>query len=92
MGVVSTNLAPCIVGEGQTAFEFGLISLYDVPQQPVCQMVELETVRVPFAGQCHLGVRNLFIEPGSPWENGFVDAFNARIQDELLDREIFYTI
>jgi len=90
--VVSTDLAPSFAWEPQTAFEFGLISLYDVLQPLVCQMVELETVRVPFAGQCHLGVRTLFIEPGSPWENGFVEAFNARIQDEPLDREIFYTI
>jgi hypothetical protein len=44
MGVVSTNLAPCFVWERQTAFEFGLIDLYDDPQRPVCQMVGLETV------------------------------------------------
>jgi putative transposase len=40
----------------------------------------------------HLGVRTLFIEPGSPWENGFVESFNGRQRDELLDREIFYTV
>ena len=32
---------------------------------------------------------NLFIERGSPWENGYIDSFNARIRDELLNREIF---
>jgi transposase InsO family protein len=30
--------------------------------------------------------------PGSPWENGYVESFNARLRDELLDGEIFYTI
>lgn len=40
----------------------------------------------------HLGVRTLFIEPGSPWENGFVESFNGKMRDELLDREIFYTV
>ena len=39
-----------------------------------------------------LGVGTLFIEPGSPWENGYVESFNGRMRDELLDREIFYTL
>ena len=39
-----------------------------------------------------LGVQPLFIEPGSPWENGYVESFNAKLRDELLDREIFYTL
>jgi len=39
-----------------------------------------------------LGVRTLFIEPGSPWENGYVKSFNIKLRDELLDREIFFTL
>ncbi len=39
-----------------------------------------------------LGVQTLFIEPGSPWENGYCEAFNGKLRDELLDREIFYTL
>ena len=39
-----------------------------------------------------LGVQTLFIEPGSPWENGNVESFNGGFRDELLDREIFYTL
>ena len=39
-----------------------------------------------------VGVRTLFIEPGSPWENGYVESFNGKLQDELLKREIFYTL
>ncbi len=39
-----------------------------------------------------LQVQTLFIEPGSPWENGFVESFNGKLRDELLDREIFYTL
>ena len=35
-----------------------------------------------------MGVSNLFIEPGSPWENGFIESFNARFRDEFLDREL----
>jgi hypothetical protein len=38
------------------------------------------------------GVNTLFIEPGSPWENGYIELFNARLRDELLNGEIFYTL
>lgn len=33
-----------------------------------------------------------YIAPGSPWENGYIESFNARLRDELLDGEIFYTL
>ncbi len=39
-----------------------------------------------------LEVKTLFIEPGSPWENGYVESFNGRLRDELLNREIFTTL
>ena len=39
-----------------------------------------------------LGVKTLFIEPGSPWENGYVESFNGKLRDELLNGEIFYTL
>jgi hypothetical protein len=34
----------------------------------------------------------LYIESGSPWENGYVESFNGKLRDELLDREVFYTL
>jgi putative transposase len=39
-----------------------------------------------------LEVKPLFIEPGSPWENGYVESFNGKMRDELLAREIFYSL
>jgi transposase InsO family protein len=39
-----------------------------------------------------VGVKTLYIEPGSPWENGYVESFNGKLRDELLDREIFYSL
>ena len=39
-----------------------------------------------------LEVGTLFIEPGSPWENGYVESLNGKLRDELLDREIFDTL
>lgn len=38
------------------------------------------------------GVRTLYIEPGSPWENGYIESFNGKLRDELLNREIFDTL
>ena len=40
----------------------------------------------------NLGVKTLFIEPGSPWENGYVESFNGKLRDELLNGELFYTL
>jgi putative transposase len=39
-----------------------------------------------------VGVRTLFIEPGSPWENGYVESFNGKLRDELLNGETFHTL
>lgn len=39
-----------------------------------------------------LGVKTLFIEPGSPWENGYIESFNGKLRDEFLNLEIFYTL
>ena len=39
-----------------------------------------------------VGANTAYIEPGSPWENGYVESFNARLRDELLNGEIFYSL
>ncbi|KAB2676357.1 IS3 family transposase [Brucella pseudintermedia] len=39
-----------------------------------------------------VGAKTAYIAPGSPWENGYIESFNARLRDELLDGEIFYTL
>jgi transposase InsO family protein len=39
-----------------------------------------------------LGVKTLFIEPASPWENGYIESFNGKMRDELLNRELFTTL
>jgi transposase InsO family protein len=40
----------------------------------------------------NLQVKTLFIEPGSPWENGYIESFNGKLRDELLNREVFYSL
>jgi hypothetical protein len=39
-----------------------------------------------------LGVKTLFIAPGSPWENGYIESLNGKMRDELLNHEIFFTL
>jgi putative transposase len=39
-----------------------------------------------------LQVRPLYIEPGSPWEYGYIESFNGKMRDELLNLEIFYSL
>ena len=39
-----------------------------------------------------VGAKTLFIEPGSPWENGYCESFNGKLRDELLNGEIFYSL
>ena len=39
-----------------------------------------------------IGVKTLYIEPGSPWENGYNESFNGKLRDEFLNTEVFYTL
>jgi transposase InsO family protein len=50
------------------------------------------TARVIRAWLNRLGVSTLFIERGSPWENGYIESFNGKLRNELLNREIFTTL
>ena len=50
------------------------------------------TARVVREWLYELEVATLYIEPGSPWENGYIESFNGKLRDELLDREIFDTL
>jgi len=50
------------------------------------------TAKVIRAWLNRVEVKTLYIEPGSPWENGYIKSFNGKLRDELLDREIFTTL
>lgn len=39
-----------------------------------------------------VGARTLYIEPGAPWENGYIEGFNGKLRAESPDREVFYTL
>jgi transposase InsO family protein len=50
------------------------------------------TARVVRDWLAQIGSKTLFIEPGSPWENGYCESFNGKLRDELLNGEIFYSL
>jgi putative transposase len=50
------------------------------------------TARIVRDWFAQLGAKTLYIEPGSPWENGYCESFNGKLRDELLNGEIFYSL
>jgi transposase InsO family protein len=58
---------------------------------PTCYGAEFITKKVR-AWIGAVGAKTAFIEPGSPWENGYCESFNARFRDELLNGEVFYSL
>ncbi|SNT24262.1 Integrase core domain-containing protein [Sphingomonas laterariae] len=47
---------------------------------------------VEYCSAVLIGVKTLYITPGSPWENGYCESFNGSLRDELLNGEIFYSL
>jgi putative transposase len=50
------------------------------------------TAKIVRSWLANVGVKTLYIEPGSPWENGYCESFNGKLRDELLNGEIFYSL
>jgi transposase InsO family protein len=50
------------------------------------------TAKVVRSWLSRLGAKTLYIEPGSPWENGYCESFNGKLRDECLNQEIFYSL
>ena len=70
----------------------GLFTRYGPPEHLRSDNGPEFTAKVVRRWLRRVGVRTLFIEPGSPWENGYVESFNGKLKDELIDREIFYSL
>ena len=50
------------------------------------------TAKIVRSWFAQVGAKTLYIEPGSPWENGYCESFNGKLRDELLNGEIFYSL
>jgi len=60
---------------------------------PFCRYYGAEmTARRVRSWLATVGTQPLFIEPGSPWENGYCESFNGKLRDECLNGEIFYSL
>ena len=70
---------------------FGFVRSDNTDTAELCPGPEFvaEQVRSLLAAQ---GAATHYIDPGSPWQNGFVESFHARLRDEFLDRELFVSI
>lgn len=69
-----------------------LFFLYGVPEHIRSDNGSEFTVKAVRKRLEDLGVKTLFIEPGSPWEKGYNESFNGKLRDELLNLEVFYTL
>ena len=69
-----------------------LFLIYGVPDHIRSDNGSEFTARLVRDWLVRIGVKTLFIEPGSPWENGYNESFNGKLRDELLNREIFYNL
>jgi putative transposase len=50
------------------------------------------TAKIVRSWLAKLGARTLYIEPGSPWENGYCESFNGKLRDECSNQETFYSL
>jgi len=71
---------------------FQLFVMRDIPEHIRSDNGPEFTAREIRKWLANIGVRTLFIEPGSPWENGYIESFNGKLRDELLNREVFTTL
>jgi putative transposase len=69
-----------------------LFLIYGIPEHIRSDNGPEFTARVVRGWLERIGVKTAFIEPGSPWENGYNESFNGKLRDELLNGEIFYNI
>jgi putative transposase len=65
--------------------EYGLVA-------PVGRNGPEMTAKIVRQWLASVGAKTLYIEPGSPWENGYCESFNGKLRDELLNGEIFYSL
>ncbi len=70
----------------------GLFITRGIPDHIRCDNGSEFTSKAIQAWLPKLGVKTLYIAPGSPWENGYNESFNGRLRDELLNGETFYTL
>ena len=90
--MLATFVARSIKAEDVLDQLFNLFVFRGIPEHIRSDNGSEFTARAVRKWLSELGVKTLFIEPGSPWENGYIESFNGKMRDELLNREIFTTL
>ena len=89
---LSLHVARSISAQDVLEQLFGLMITRGIPEHIRSDNGPEFTATVVREWLSNIGVETLFIEPGSPWENGYVESFNGKLRDELLNGEIFDTL
>jgi len=89
---LSLHVARSISAQDVLEQLFGLMITRGIPEHIRSDNGPEFTATVVREWLSNIGVKTLFIEPGSPWENGYVESFNGKLRDELLNGEIFDTL
>jgi len=87
--------ADYLIGRLEDALEEAMKLTALIPEQVITLVTDnvLEfTAREGRRWLCRLDVGTLFIEPGSPWENGYIESLKGKLRNELPNREIFTTL
>jgi putative transposase len=94
LSVFQSNIKVGLILGGQVIIEelFKLLIYRGVPEYIRSDNGSEFTAKMVRQWLNRLGVKTLFIDPGSPWENGYIESFNGKLRDELLNREIFTTL
>jgi transposase InsO family protein len=89
---LSINVARSLTSDDVLERLAWLMATRGVPQHLRSDNGPEMTAKVVRDWLAKVGVTTLYIEPGSPWENGYVESFNGKLRDELLNGEIFHTV
>jgi transposase InsO family protein len=89
---LAMRVARCITSGDVLEVLYELLLLRGVPEHIRSDNGPEFTAKAVRKWLNRVGVKTLFIEPGSPWENGYVESFNSKLRDELLNGEIFTTL
>jgi transposase InsO family protein len=89
---LSVNVERSLRAEDVLEVLTGLFCRYGIPEYIRSDNGSEFTARKVREWLERLGVQTAYIEPGSPWENGYIESFNGKMRDELLNREIFDTL
>ena len=89
---LAIDIARCLTSEDVLTRLTDLFIRYGIPEHIRSDNGSEFTAKAVRNWLGKLGVQTLFIEPGSPWENGYIESFNGKLRDELLNLEIFNTL